>query len=316
MNALTPFDFEGRAVRVVEDASGVPWFVARDVCECLGIRNSSDAVSRLDDDERSDVGVSDTSSNGVVQERSVLAVAEPGVYKLCFRSNKPEAKRLVRWITHDVLPALRRTGRYEVPESTPEPPPVPLASNHRADVLVSAARGFNALIRTARTVGLSRARSVRAANDATLRATGIDLIDELDANDIIDPSADLAERAAASSAPAAASVGMFVEAWRNGDFAAAFAPVLITDLYKLYLRWAANAGIHPLHIPRFSAELTRCGLTSSRKRWINERGAVAGPSTVVMPPDAVRPTGETEQEWLGRCVTAFRASIVSVRACA
>lgn len=193
MTALTPFDFEGRAVRVVEDEAGVPWFVARDVCECLGIRNSSDAVSRLDEDERSDVGVSDTSSNGVVQARSFLAVSEPGVYKLCFRSNKPEAKRLIRWLTHDVLPSLRRTGRYELPDTTPEPPPVPVAANHRADVLVSAARGFNALVRTGRTVGLSRIRAVRSANEATVRATGIDLIDELDAHDVICPSAEQAE---------------------------------------------------------------------------------------------------------------------------
>lgn len=188
MNAITPFDFEGRAVRVVEDEAGLPWFVALDVCECLGIRNNRDAVARLDEDERSDVAITDTSSNGVVQSRSVQAVTEPGVYKLCFGSRKPEAKRFVRWLTHDLLPTLRRTGRYDMAEgqgTEPEPPPMPLAPQHRADVLVSASRSFAALARTGRTLRMGHARALAAANAATLRATGVDLIAELDAADLL-----------------------------------------------------------------------------------------------------------------------------------
>ncbi|RWU12452.1 BRO-N domain-containing protein [Xanthomonas phaseoli] len=105
MNAITPFDFEGRAVRVVEDEAGLPWFVALDVCECLGISKPRDAVARLDEDERAPVVV-DTLGGA----QQVSAINEPGLYSLTLSSRKPEAKRFKRWITHDVLPALRRTG--------------------------------------------------------------------------------------------------------------------------------------------------------------------------------------------------------------
>lgn len=183
MNAITPFDFEGRAVRVVEDDAGLPWFVALDVCECLDIRNTSHALSRLDDDEK---GVANSDTLGGTQQ--VATVNEPGLYSLTLTSRKPEAKRFKRWITHDVLPALRRTGRYDMAEgqgTEPEPPPMPLAPQHRADVLVSASRSFAALARTGRTLRMGHARALAAANAATLRATGVDLIAELDAADLL-----------------------------------------------------------------------------------------------------------------------------------
>ena len=91
---------------------GDPWFVAKDVCEALDITNSRDAVARLDDDEK---GVVSTDTLGGTQELS--AVNEPGLYTLILGSRKPEAKAFRRWITHEVLPALRRTGRYAAPGS-------------------------------------------------------------------------------------------------------------------------------------------------------------------------------------------------------
>lgn len=223
MNALTPFDFEGRAVRVVEDEAGVPWFVALDVCECLGIANNRHAVDRLDEDERSAVVIADTRSKGDgTQARTVLAVNEPGVYNLALTSRKPEAKRFKRWLTHEVLPALRRTGRYEIGDAAPEPPPVPAAPQHRADVVVAAARGFNALIRAGRSAGLSRVRAVRSANAATARATGIDLIDELDAHDAVSPAAEQAEADVALAGPADAWAGQIAR-WLAGQALGDFA---------------------------------------------------------------------------------------------
>ena len=91
---------------------GEPWFVAKDVCEALDITNSRDAVARLDDDEK---GVVSTDTLGGTQELS--AINEPGLYTLILGSRKPEAKAFRRWITHEVLPALRRTGRYGAPGS-------------------------------------------------------------------------------------------------------------------------------------------------------------------------------------------------------
>jgi len=88
---------------------GEPWFVAKDVCDVLGIANSRDAVARLDEDEKG-VGISDTL--GGKQEVSI--VNEFGLHQLILRSNKPEAKQFKRWITHEVLPALRKQGYYSM----------------------------------------------------------------------------------------------------------------------------------------------------------------------------------------------------------
>lgn len=101
----------------VSTRDGEPWFVAKDVCDALGIAKYRDAVSRLDPDERGSVLVD---TLGGAQEAS--AVSEPGFYKLVMRSRKPEAKAFQRWVTHEVLPAIRRTGGYMAakPDETPE----------------------------------------------------------------------------------------------------------------------------------------------------------------------------------------------------
>jgi hypothetical protein len=182
MGMLTPFDFEGRAVRVVEDQAGLSWFVALDVCEALGIGNSRMAVSRLDDDEK---GVSTADTLGGPQQ--LVTVNEAGLYSLTLTSRKPEAKRFKRWITHDVLPALRRTGRYAMPSAEPEPTPdMPLAPQHRADVVVAASRSFAAMVRTARLFGLGRRRAALNANAAAEKLTGVNLAELLDAEDLLD----------------------------------------------------------------------------------------------------------------------------------
>lgn len=87
--------------------NGAPWFVAADVCRALDIANSRDAVKRLDDDER---GVVSTDTLGGVQEMTV--VTESGLYSLVLGSRKPEAKQFKRWITHEVIPTIRKTGGY------------------------------------------------------------------------------------------------------------------------------------------------------------------------------------------------------------
>lgn len=110
MNELQKiFNYSGVQVRtVIKD--GEPWFVAKDICEILEISKDRDAVSRLDDDERGSVLV-DTLGG----KQEVNAVNEYGLYELIFNSRKPEAKQFKRWVTHEVLPAIRKTGKYEVP---------------------------------------------------------------------------------------------------------------------------------------------------------------------------------------------------------
>ena len=105
---LAPFDFEGRQVRIVTDAQGEPWFVAADVLSTISLDRK--ALERLDDDEK---GVNSIHAPGGVQE--MTTVNEPGLYALVLGSRKAEAKRFKRWVTHEVLPAIRKTGSYAVP---------------------------------------------------------------------------------------------------------------------------------------------------------------------------------------------------------
>lgn len=87
---------------------GQPYFVAVDVCKALEIKNHIDAIKRLDDDEKTGVVLTDPHG----REQTTNAVTESGLYTLVLGSRKPEAKAFKRWITHDVLPTLRRTGGY------------------------------------------------------------------------------------------------------------------------------------------------------------------------------------------------------------
>lgn len=108
MNDVTIFrKDEFGAVRAVT-LEGEPWFVAADVCRALGIGNSSDAVKRLDDDEHALVSIEGLSRGN----DKANIINEPGLYGLVLASRKPEAKAFKRWITHEVIPAIRKTGGY------------------------------------------------------------------------------------------------------------------------------------------------------------------------------------------------------------
>ncbi|CAE6900609.1 BRO family protein [Paraburkholderia domus] len=104
----TPCTETSSVIRVVH-VDGEPWFVAADVCAALELNNTSMAVSGLDDDER---GVSSVDTRGGSQSATIIS--ESGLYSLVLRSRKPEAKQFKRWITHDVLPAIRKTGSYSI----------------------------------------------------------------------------------------------------------------------------------------------------------------------------------------------------------
>ena len=87
---------------------GEPWFVASDVCKALDIGNVSMAISRLDDDERNTVNLIE----GIPGNPNKIIVNEPGLYALVLSSRKPEAKAFKRWITHEVIPSIRKHGGY------------------------------------------------------------------------------------------------------------------------------------------------------------------------------------------------------------
>ncbi len=107
-NDIIPADFKGNAVRIIM-IRDEPWFVATDVCRVLEIGNASRAVSRLDDDEK---GV--TTSNTLGGRQELAIVSEAGLFSLILTSRKAEAKQFKRWVVHEVLPAIRRTGGYSL----------------------------------------------------------------------------------------------------------------------------------------------------------------------------------------------------------
>lgn len=104
-------------IRVVEK-NNEPWFIAKDVCKALGLAQVSRAIQKLDEDEVTNSKVIDS----IGREQKVNAISEAGMYSLVLVSRKPEAKAFKRWVTHEVLPAIRRTGGYMVTKAddTPE----------------------------------------------------------------------------------------------------------------------------------------------------------------------------------------------------
>lgn len=111
---IQAFNYEDFIFRTYTDENGEVWLVAKDVCNVLGIVDYRSAVQALDDDERR-VSEIPTPSNGGYSK--VNLINEPGLYKLTFRSRKPNAKEFTRKVTHEILPSIRKTGSYTAPNS-------------------------------------------------------------------------------------------------------------------------------------------------------------------------------------------------------
>lgn len=105
---IQTFNFNASTLRTLTDKNGDPWFVAKDVCNILGLENSRKATAELDPDERNTVTISD----GIPGNPNKTIISEPGLYTLIMRSRKPEAHEFKRWVTHEVLPPIRKHGIY------------------------------------------------------------------------------------------------------------------------------------------------------------------------------------------------------------
>lgn len=112
---LIKFGYKGQFVTVIEGEDGNPWWVAKEVCNLLGLGNVGQAVTSLDDDEKNTIIIND----GIPGNPNRLIINEPGLYSLILRSRNSEAKQFKRWITHEVLPSIRKTGVYKT-ENGPE----------------------------------------------------------------------------------------------------------------------------------------------------------------------------------------------------
>lgn len=115
MSSIIPFSFESTEIRAITNDQGEPWFVAADVAEVLGYREAYHMVRMLDDDESAPHNVGVRSENGVEQDREMTIISESGLYACILKSRRPEANVFRKWVTGEVLPSLRKTGRYAVP---------------------------------------------------------------------------------------------------------------------------------------------------------------------------------------------------------
>ncbi|MDH2435634.1 Bro-N domain-containing protein [Pokkaliibacter sp. MBI-7] len=136
---LTSFSFDSHDIRstLLNDQ---PWFVAVDVCSALDLANPRQVISRLDEDEK---GVLNVDTLGGSQE--VACINESGLYSLILTSRKPEAKRFKKWVTAEVLPTIRKTGRYEGTPARTLVPVTPVTAFPPASELVRKIHGYFAI---------------------------------------------------------------------------------------------------------------------------------------------------------------------------
>ena len=103
---VTPFDFHGFPVRVIDDGHGEPWFIAKDIAEALGYANTSKAINA----HCKAINTCHTEMGG--QVRAVQIIPERDMYRLVMKSKLPAAEQFEEWVVGQVLPTIRKTGAY------------------------------------------------------------------------------------------------------------------------------------------------------------------------------------------------------------
>jgi prophage antirepressor-like protein len=156
-NRIIPFDFESHSVRVQVSADGQSWFNASDVCAALEFGNPRQAVESHVDAE--DVQKLDTLTSGGRQKQN--HINESGLYALILGSNKDEARRFKRWVTSEVLPAIRKTGSYSTP---------------KAGELHDAVRLFQPFFEIAVLIGCDKSAAAISANQAVQAVSGANVL--------------------------------------------------------------------------------------------------------------------------------------------
>lgn len=123
-NEIQKFDFKGAALRTLTDEAGEPWFVLKDCMSILDLGNPTETVKMFDKDEFSTTEVIDS----IGRRQQTYIISEPGLYCLVMKSRKPEAKEFQRWVTHEVLPSIRKHGGYMAGQERMTPEQMALAS--------------------------------------------------------------------------------------------------------------------------------------------------------------------------------------------
>lgn len=161
MSNIIPFDFNGFEVRVFQDQNDDPWFVLTDICNAMDLSNPSSVAQRLDEDERSKLNLG--------RQGEAVIISESGFYSVVMRSDKPEAKKFSKWVRSEVLPSIRKTGNYALnpmPDMGSIKPVIEANKLFKSNLSVTKLlfKGNDALI---------------AANNATARATGVNVFETL-----------------------------------------------------------------------------------------------------------------------------------------
>ena len=123
-NEIQKFDFKGAALRTLTDEAGEPWFVLKDCMSILDLGNPTETVKMFDKNEFSTTEVIDS----IGRRQQTYIISEPGLYRLVMKSRKPEAKEFQRWVTHEVLPSIRKHGGYMAGQERMTPEQMALAS--------------------------------------------------------------------------------------------------------------------------------------------------------------------------------------------
>ena len=116
-NSVLSFNFNQNQIQVI-NKDGEAWFIASEIAAMFGYRDSHNLTRILDDDEADTHNMSIRSENGIKQSRTVTIINESGFYHAAFKSRKPEVKPFRKWVTSEVLPAIRKTGGYQVGQKT------------------------------------------------------------------------------------------------------------------------------------------------------------------------------------------------------
>lgn len=177
------------------------------------------------------------------------------------------------------------------------------AANAQAEQLEAAGRVFSTTMQVAERMGTGRRRALDFAIRHTKRVTGIDWGEELRAS-VSTPR---------SAAPADSPAMRFLSVWRAGELSLPWAPSLFVDLHSACLRWCARERLPGMPPSQFAQAIEAAGTARrQRKRWLLN-DVTAGPAVFVLPLDAAVSTGQSEREWLGDCVIAFRKAAKRVR---
>lgn len=140
VNEIRVWNYENSEVRTIEK-DGEPWFVLVDVCKVLELSNSRVVAERLDEDEVCKFDLPHPQNNNKSIE--MVCVNESGLYNVILRSDKPQAKPFRKWVTSEVLPAIRKTGKYEINSEMCYAPTRPLTTDDYADAAKTIAKCHN-----------------------------------------------------------------------------------------------------------------------------------------------------------------------------